>query len=125
MSAPGVRRLAHGAAPGVGSLCPQWHGSQHSVCITLSASRDTLRGVKTLRLDAELEERLQHAAAAAGESLSEFIRQAATERADTVLSTGGREDFADVLGVIHGGGGQARRTGEAFGELLAERKRSA
>lgn len=81
--------------------------------------------MKTLRLDVELEERLQQAAAAAGESLSEFIRQAAAERADTVLSTEGREDFADVLGAIHGGGGRARRTGEAFGELLDERKRSA
>lgn len=87
--------------------------------------RDTLGDVKTLRLDAELEKRLEHAAAAAGESLSEFIRQAATERADTVLNTGDREDFADVLGVIHGGAGQARRTGEAFGELLEGRKRSA
>lgn len=81
--------------------------------------------MKTLRLDPELEKRLQHAATAAGESLSEFIRQAAAERADTVLDTGDREDFADVLGVIHGGGGQARRTGEAFGDMLVDRKRSA
>lgn len=81
--------------------------------------------MKTLRLDPELEKRLQHAAVVAGESLSEFIRQAAAERADTLLNAGDREDFADVLGVIHGGGGQARRTGEAFGDLLGDRKWSA
>jgi hypothetical protein len=72
-----------------------------------------------------MEKRLQRAAAVAGESLSEFIRQAAAERAHTLLNTADRGDFADVLGVIHGGGGQARRSGEAFGDMLAERKRSA
>jgi hypothetical protein len=30
-------------------------------------------------------------------------------------------DFDDVLGVIRGGGGRARRTGAAFAEALAER----
>jgi hypothetical protein len=60
-----------------------------------------------------------------GESLSEFIRQAATERADMILTAGRNEDFADVLGVIHGGGGRARRTGSAFADIVAERKRGA
>lgn len=81
--------------------------------------------MKTLRLDPDLESRLQRAAAAAGESLSEFIRQAAAQRADKVLDAGGREGFADVLGVVHGGGGRARRTGEAFTEALVEAKRDA
>ena len=81
--------------------------------------------MKTLRLDPELEARLQRAAAATGESMSEFIRQAAAQRADTVLAADGRADFTDVLGVIHGGGGRARRTGEAFTEVLVETKRKA
>lgn len=46
------------------------------------------------------------------------------ERAEAVLNTADREDFADVLGAIYGGGGQARRTGQAFGDVLAERERS-
>lgn len=74
--------------------------------------------MKSLRLDPALEKRLQRAAAVAGQSLSEFIRQAAAERADTLLETTDREDFADVLGLVHGGGGQARHTGAAFAEAL-------
>jgi hypothetical protein len=78
--------------------------------------------VKTLRLDPELEKRLQRAASVAGVSLSEFIRQAAAQRADAVLRANPREDFADVLGVIHGRGNQARHTGQAFSDLLAARR---
>lgn len=78
--------------------------------------------MKTLRLDPELEKRLQQAAAVTGESLSGFIRRAAGERADTVLAAGGSDDFADVLGVVHGGGGRARHTGEVFVNIVADRK---
>lgn len=75
--------------------------------------------MKSVRLDPELESRLQRAAAVRGESLSEFIRRAAAERADaTLLGTPGA-DFDDVLGVVHGGGGRARRTGAAFTEIIA------
>jgi hypothetical protein len=81
--------------------------------------------VKTLRLDPELEERLQRAAAVAGESLSEFIRRAAAQRADALLNSGHLVDFADVLGVIHGGGGRARRTGEAFTAILTDHEHDA
>ena len=81
--------------------------------------------VKTIRLDPELEDRLRRAAAVTGESLSEFIRRAAAERADAVLTADPAEDFADVLGVVRGGGGRARRTGAAFAELLAHRERGA
>lgn len=56
-----------------------------------------------------------------GESLSEFIRQAAAERADATLSSKPSTDFSDVLGVVHAGGGRARRTGAAFTEDLMER----
>ncbi len=69
--------------------------------------------------------RLQRAAAVTGESLSEFIRRAAAARADMLLHIGERDDFADVLGVVHGGGGQARKTGEAFTDILVTPKPSA
>ncbi len=76
--------------------------------------------MRSLRLDDELEERLQRAAAMRGESLSEFIRRAVDERAQaTLVESSGA--FEDVLGVVHGGGGRARRTGDAFREGLAER----
>lgn len=75
--------------------------------------------MKSLRLDPELERRLQQAARVTGESLSEFMRRAAAERADTVLRAGHSTDFADVLGAVHAGGGRAGRTGDAFGEILA------
>jgi Protein of unknown function (DUF1778) len=90
--------------------------------ITPITLRDTLALMKTLRLDPELEKRLHRAASVTGVSLSEFIRQAAAQRADVVLSADPREDFADVLGAIHGGGGHARRSGQAFSELLAARR---
>lgn len=77
--------------------------------------------MRSLRLDADLEGRLQRAAAVSGESLSEFIRRAASERADATLLARHATDFDDVLGVVHGGGGRARRTGAAFMDIIAER----
>jgi ribbon-helix-helix CopG family protein len=78
--------------------------------------------VKSLRLDQHLLERLQKAAAVTGETLSEFIRRAAAARADAVLSGKPDDDWADVIGAVHGGGGRARRTGEAFSDLVAGSK---
>jgi uncharacterized protein DUF1778 len=78
--------------------------------------------VKSLRLDAELEQRLQRAAAATGETLSQFIRRAAAARADAVLAKGG-DDWSDVIGAVHGGGGRARRSGEALRDVLAAQAR--
>lgn len=72
-------------------------------------------------MDANLESRLLAAAAVRGESLSEFIRQAAAERADATLDAEPSTDFGDVVGVVHGGGGRARRTGAAFTEGLVGR----
>jgi len=79
--------------------------------------------VKSLRLDPTLLERLQKAAAVTGETLSEFIRRASAARADAVLAGEADDDWSDVIGAVHGGGGRARRTGEVFGELLIESKR--
>jgi predicted DNA-binding protein len=76
--------------------------------------------MKSLRLDPELENRLQQAARARGESLSQFIRTAAAERADATLDAEPATDFSDVLGVVRGGGGRADHTGAAFAELLSE-----
>jgi Ribbon-helix-helix protein, copG family len=78
--------------------------------------------MRSLRLDDDLDRRVRRAAAAAGESVSEFIRVAASERATETLGAAGREGFADVIGVAHGGGGRARRSGEAFADALRRRR---
>ena len=80
--------------------------------------------MRSLRLDPDLDKKVRRAAAAKGESVSEFLRRAATARAEETLADHPSERFVDVAGVVHGGGGRARRTGAAFTESLAEdRKR--
>jgi hypothetical protein len=106
-----------------GNLAFAWRAERYAtVRITSCMCRDTLQRMKSFRLDPRLEDRLAQAAAARGESLSEFIRRAASERADATLAADPSADFSDVLGVIHGGGGRARDTGAAFSDALAERK---
>lgn len=75
--------------------------------------------MRSLRLDPELDRRVQRAAALAGESVSEFIRHAAARRAEETLAEHGSQRFADVIGIVHGGGGRARRSGAAFKDALA------
>jgi hypothetical protein len=75
--------------------------------------------MRSLRLDPDLDERVQRAAALEGESVSEFIRHAAAERADEILTKHPSGRFADIAGVVHGGGGRARRSGEVFAEGVA------
>ena len=55
-----------------------------------------------------------------GESVSEFLRNSAAERAHETLAANTPGRFADVAGVVHGGGGSSR-SGEAFREVLADR----
>ena len=75
--------------------------------------------MRSLRLDPELDRKLRKAAAVKGESVSEFIRHAAAERANETLAEHGRDRFADVVGSVRGGGGRARRSGKAFSDALA------
>ena len=77
--------------------------------------------MRSLRLDADLEKRLLAAAAMRGESVSEFIRRSVDERAEATL-TGRGAGFSDVLGAVRGGGGRARRTGDAFTDLVAHQR---
>lgn len=80
--------------------------------------------MRSLRLEPELDERVRRAAAAEGSSVSEFMRRAAAERADRTLSHRNSDRVADLVGAIHGGGGNARDTGTAFRDLLADRRRA-
>lgn len=78
--------------------------------------------MRSVRLDPDLDARVQRAAAAHGESVSEFIRRAVAARADETLGSRTSEQFADVAGIIHGGGRMARRTGVAFSESIAKNR---
>lgn len=78
---------------------------------------------KSVRLGAELEERLRRAARVAGMTESALMREAVARRCDEIL----KETLLDrlqklgVIGAIHGGGGQADRSGEAFGEIVRQK----
>jgi len=77
--------------------------------------------VRSLRLDPDLDQKVRRAAAIKGESVSEFIRHAAEDHADETLAAERPSDrFADVAGVVRGGGGRARRSGEAFAAGLVQ-----
>lgn len=76
--------------------------------------------MRSIRLDPELDDLVRRAAAQEGETVSEFLRLAAAERATRTLGTRGQ--FDDVIGAVRSRGGAARRSGEAFGELLSARR---
>lgn len=77
------------------------------------------------RFPAELDAKLEAAAAETGETVSDFIRTAVAQRADAVLGVRNRDVLADVIGsVASGAPSVAHRTGAAFTELLAERPRT-
>jgi Protein of unknown function (DUF1778) len=80
--------------------------------------------MRSLRLDPELDALVRRAAAEEDLSVSEFLRRAAEERAHRTLDRRPSDALEDVVGAVHSSGGRARRTGEAFGQLLAERRRS-
>lgn len=73
--------------------------------------------MRSVRLDDELEARLEEASRVTGEPVSEIIREAVRRRCDEVL--GGRLDrrLADIVGVV-AAGGSSRRTGRAFSAML-------
>lgn len=76
----------------------------------------------SVRLNPELEAKLQRAARAANVSRSEFIRDALARRCDDVLSESLSERLAPVIGVVESSGGRAERTGDAFREILAGKR---
>lgn len=78
---------------------------------------------KSFRLDSGLEARLEHVARAEGTSTSESIRRAIGRYCEHVLGATLASRLADVIGLGHGGGGRARRSGEAFRRVLGRKRR--
>ncbi len=78
---------------------------------------------KSFRLDPSLEVRLVQAAQAEGTSTSESIRRAVARYCEEVLGNTLQAKLTDVIGVGHGGGGRARRSGAAFRRVLRQKRR--
>lgn len=78
--------------------------------------------MRSLRLSPELDEQVQLAAAKEGSSVSEFLRRAASERAERTLADPA-ERLAYAIGVIDAGLGLARDTGAAFGDVVEKKHR--
>jgi hypothetical protein len=78
----------------------------------------------SVRLDPDLERRLEQAASLRGESKSDFIRAAVIERIDATLGTSLVDRLAHVIGQVDLGGGLAERTSEVFRERLLEQHRA-
>lgn len=77
----------------------------------------------SVRLDSALEEALVQAAAAAGQTPSEFIREAIRERVAHVRGASAREALASFIGVVASeSGSHARDSGAAFTALLNQRR---
>lgn len=80
--------------------------------------------MRSLRLSDELDAQVRRAAAGEGASVSEFLRRAASERAERMLSANPAERLSYAIGAVEGRGGDvARDTGRAFTDLLEEKHR--
>ncbi len=79
--------------------------------------------MRSLRLDPSLDERVRRAAAIEDTSVSEFLRQAAAERAERTLSRDSSERLSYAIGAVKSDLGLARKTGEAFADLAEAKRR--
>ncbi len=79
--------------------------------------------MKSVRLDADLAAKLERAARAMATSQSEFIRDALARRCAEVLDGSLAGRLEPVIGIVNSSGGRASRSGAAFREALARRRR--
>jgi predicted transcriptional regulator len=79
--------------------------------------------MRSLRLDPDLDARVQRAAAMEESSVSEFLRQAAAERAERTLGEDPRQRLAYAIGTIETGLAQARDAGRAFTDVVDHKHR--
>jgi hypothetical protein len=80
--------------------------------------------MKSVRLDADLEAKLERAARALATSQSDFIRDALTRRCEEVLGGSLAERLAPVIGIVKSTGGRAARSGAAFRAALGRRRQA-
>jgi predicted DNA-binding protein len=77
--------------------------------------------MKSVRLDAELEGKLERAARAMSMTQSEFLRDALARRCEEVLGGSLAERLGPVIGIVESSGGRAKPSGKAFRKSLARR----
>jgi len=77
--------------------------------------------MRSVRLPAELEARIDRAAAREGVSRSVFIRQALAQSCDARLSANLRDRLGDVIGTISSGKLRARDSRRVFMEIVARK----
>ena len=80
--------------------------------------------MKNIRLNPDLEAKLERAARALATSESEFIRDALARRCEEVLGGSLAERLAPVIGIVKSSGGRATRSGAAFRAALGRRRRA-
>ena len=78
---------------------------------------------RSFRIDLSLERRLREVAAREAVPVSAVVREAIARHCDEVLGADLPARLADVIGVVQSDGGRARRTGRAFKDALAARRR--
>jgi len=78
--------------------------------------------MRSVRLDDALESRLEEAARLEGKPVSSIIREAIDAHCEIILGQRLADRVRDVAGIVRGGGGRARRTGEAFRTVLRKRR---
>ena len=77
---------------------------------------------KSVRLDSNLESRLERAARVLGISQSELIREAVAKRCEEVVRPSLAVRLTPLIGLIKTSGGRARHTGMAFRRALAKKR---
>lgn len=79
--------------------------------------------MKTVRLDAPLEAKLNQAVRLTGKPASQIIREALDAHCNRLFKKANlRERWADMIGVVHSGQGNlSEDTGKAFADLLMEK----
>lgn len=80
--------------------------------------------VETYRTTKELRELVGRAARVEGKRRSEFLRQAAEERAHAVLAAAARDRLASLLASLPQGRARSEAAAERLGEQAARRARS-
>jgi Ribbon-helix-helix protein, copG family len=79
--------------------------------------------MRSIRLSDDLDRQVRQAAALEGSSVSEFLRQAASERAERTLAADPAERLSYAIGVVRSDLHQARDTGAAFADLVEGKHR--